>query len=140
LLLTGQLTVTNSGGFGVGTYTLFTYGGTLTFGQLVLASAPPGYNYSFDTNSPGIVKLVVASPIPPSFSNSVPVGDGGLVFSGGGGTPLADYYVLASTNVALPLADWTRIATNQFDSSGNFIITNAIGTNVPQNYYLLQIP
>jgi autotransporter-associated beta strand protein len=140
LLLTGQLTVTNSGGFGTGTYMLFTYGGTLTFGQLVLASAPPGYNYSFDTNSPGIVNLVVAPPAPPSFSNSVSVVDGGLVFSGGGGTPLADYYVLASTNVALPLADWTRIATNQFDSSGNFIITNSIDTNAPQNYYLLQIP
>jgi hypothetical protein len=62
----------------------------------------------------------------------------GLVMSGSGGTPNATFYLLASTNLTMPLASWTRVLTNQFDSSGNFNFTNAIGTNA-QSFYLLQL-
>ena len=44
------------------------------------------------------------------------------------------------TNLALPLTNWTRLLTNQFDNSGNFNFTNPMDTNALQNYYLLQIP
>jgi hypothetical protein len=42
--------------------------------------------------------------------------------------------------MALPLTNWTRLLTNQFDASGNFNLTNAMVTNSPQNFYLLQLP
>jgi hypothetical protein len=45
--------------------------------------------------------------------------------------------VLATTNVALPVSNWTRIATNSF-AGGNFSFTNAV--NLPQRFYLLQVP
>jgi hypothetical protein len=46
--------------------------------------------------------------------------------------------VLASTNLALPLANWTRLLTNQFGAGGSFVFTNA-AASAPQNFYLLQL-
>jgi autotransporter-associated beta strand protein len=137
LALTGQLTVTNTAGFGPGSYPLFTCGGAMNLGNLVLASAPGGYNYSFDTNTPGVLKLVVALPTPPVIGQTVLTGAGQLVLSGSGGTPGAAYYVLASTNLAAAVANWTRVCTNQFDATGNFYFTNTACTNAQSFYRLL---
>ncbi len=62
-----------------------------------------------------------------------------FVLSGTGGAGRWPFYVLAAGNLTLPLAQWTRIATNQFDSSGNFILTNAISAGAAQQFYLLQL-
>ena len=45
---------------------------------------------------------------------------GSNLFLTGHGVPGWTYYVLATTNVALPLVNWQVVATNSFDSSGNF--------------------
>jgi len=37
----------------------------------------------------------------------------------------------------VPVASWTRVATNQYDASGKFIFTNPISTG-QQNYFRLQ--
>jgi hypothetical protein len=63
-----------------------------------------------------------------------------LILSGSGGTSNATYRVLASTNLALPITNWTALATNVFDSSGSFIFTNAISPDIPQRFYVLQVP
>jgi autotransporter-associated beta strand protein len=139
LFLTGQLNVTNSGGFGPGTYTLFRCGGALTFDQLTLVSAPSGYIYSWDTNTTGVVKLVVALLPPPGFG-SISLSGTNLVFTGSGGTSNGTFYVLSSTNMSLPLTNWTRLLTNQFDASGNFGITNPVDSSLLQSFYLLQVP
>jgi autotransporter-associated beta strand protein len=138
LFLTGKLIVTNGAGFGPGTYTLFTCAGSLIFDNFVLAAAPSGYNYQFDTNTPGVVKLVVAQPTPP-FITAPGFSNGNFVFSGSGGTPGATYYVVTGTNLATPVANWTRISTNQFDEIGNFSVTNAPATNA-LNFYRLELP
>ena len=137
LFLTGKLSITNAAGFGAGIYSLFTCAGTLTFDNLVLVGAPTGYNYSFDTNTVGVVKLVVALP-PSPVIGSPAVKNGKLVFSGTNGTAGAYYYLLTSTNLAAPAANWTRLLTNQFDSSGNFSVTNPPATN-RQSFYRLQL-
>ena len=137
VFLTGKLSVTNAAGFAAGSYPLFTCAGTLTLDDLALVSAPSGYNYSFDTNTPGVVKLVVALPAPPVIGSPA-VSGGKLVFSGTGGTPGATYYVVTATNLAAPAANWTRILTNQFDTGGNFAVTNPPATNV-QSFYRLQL-
>lgn len=59
---------------------------------------------------------------------------------GTGGVANSTYYVIYSTNVARPLINWTRLLTNQFDSSGNFNFTNPINPNFPQTFYKLQLP
>ena len=76
---------------------------------------------------------------PPSFAGSPALEDGNLVFGGGGGVPDQIYYVLASTNAALPVASWTVLATNSFDGNGNFNFTNAMDANQPQLFYLLKL-
>src|SRR5262249_52702049 len=69
LNLAGTINVNAGAGFTNGTYTLFTYGSALTWNAPFLGSVPPGYNYTFDTNTVGRVKLTVqATPslVPPN--------------------------------------------------------------------------
>jgi hypothetical protein len=87
-------------------------------------------------NAAGLINFIVTRP---QF-NAINAGAGGLVMSGSGGLVSGNYYVLGSTNIALPLNSWPRLATNQFDNYGNFNFTNAMNTNSPQNFMILQIP
>jgi hypothetical protein len=64
---------------------------------------------------------------------------GNLVWHGTGGTPNWNYYILSSTNLALPLAQWSVSATNRFDAGGNFNCTNAASPNGPQQFYILEV-
>lgn len=134
LILTGQLQVTNAAGFGAGTYPLFTYG-TLALGNLVIASAPAGYNYIISTNTPGVVKLIVAPTAPPLFGN-VNLSAGTLTLSGSNGVPLGNYFVQQSSN----LVNWISLATNQFDANGGFNFTTNAPAGAPQNFFRLQLP
>ncbi len=135
LNLTGQLSITNASGFGPGTYTLFTCTGALILGNLVLVATPPGYNYTLDTATSGMVKLIVALPVPPSFG-TVNLTGNTLTLTGSNGTPGSNYFVLQSSN----LTSWARIATNQFDVNGGFNFTTNAPAGVPQNFYRLQMP
>jgi hypothetical protein len=66
LTLGGTLNVTDGGGFTNGTYTLFTYGGTLSYDGLTIGSVPnTNFTYSISTNTAGQVNLVVESVAPP---------------------------------------------------------------------------
>jgi autotransporter-associated beta strand protein len=61
-----------------------------------------------------------------------------IVISGtnlGAGT----YYLLASTNIALPRTSWTAIATNTVGGDGGFTLTatNAAAPGLPQEFFLL---
>ena len=47
------------------------------------------------------------------------------------GTPSGGFSVLTSTNVALPLTNWTVIANANFDSAGKFSYTNAVNPATP---------
>ncbi len=144
LVLNSLLNVTNADGFGVGTYTLFTYGGAFG-GHPVLGATPVGFPYVYQldfTNTPGQINFVVspaAAPTPPTFGGITLADGGNVVISGSGGTSNATYYVLASTNLALPVGEWTPIATNVFDDSGNFIFTNSTGL-APAQYYRIEVP
>ena len=136
LTLGGILNISAATGFGPGSYTLFTYGGTLSVGTITLGTVPAGYGYTIDTSVQGAVNLIVTLP---QFGN-IKATSNGMVISGSGGPANANYYLLSSTNLGLPLANWIRLATNQFDANGGFIFTNAFTTNTPQKFFRLQIP
>ena len=140
LTLGGTLNIANSGGFWMANYPLFTYTGSLS-GNTTLGTTPPGYSYYINTNTAGQVVLVAYSPAPtpPGFATIGSFG-GNVVLSGGAGSTNGPYYVLTSTNLTLPRNQWTRSAVGQFDSNGNFIFTNALGTDTPQRFYMLQLP
>jgi len=89
------------------------------------------------TSSNAILTVMIVPS--PSFGNIIAAGGGGFILSGSGGGSNGIYYVLTSSNLLLPLTNWTPIATNQFDSEGDFIFTNTAQTNAPQEFYLLQM-
>jgi hypothetical protein len=71
---------------------------------------------------------------------SARVSGANLVLSGINGQTGGTYYVLAGTNLALPLSLWTPVATNVLSTNGNFTLTltNTVTTDTPQRFYILQ--
>jgi hypothetical protein len=50
-------------------------------------------------------------------------------------------YLLMSTNVALPLSQWTPVSTNTFDGNGHLNSSNNLAIpGDPQRFYLLTTP
>ena len=62
-----------------------------------------------------------------------------LVFTASGWANTTNY-LIASTNLTFPVAQWTRIATNVSDLSGLCAFTNAIPPDVPQRFYRISVP
>jgi len=81
---------------------------------------------------------LIVLPSPPQFT-AVTLSGGSLIFNGTNGAPGWPYYVLASTNLALPLTNWTVVATQIFDAGGNFNCTNSADPNTLQSFYLLKL-
>jgi autotransporter-associated beta strand protein len=138
LLEGGTLSVTNIGASALtngDSFKLFNaaaYSGS--FAGFVLPSLAPGLVWN--TNLlPVSGTLTVAAYSPPTIG-SLSVSGGGEKIGGSGGIPYWKYYVLAATNLAAP--QWVPVATNQFDASGNFIVTNLPTTGVP-GFYKLQL-
>jgi hypothetical protein len=84
--------------------------------------------------------LTVTGTATPPTIGSVQVIGGNFVFSGTGGVEGGEYVVLSSTNIALPVVNWTPVATNTFGSGGTFSYTNAVSAEAPETFFLLQIP
>jgi len=110
-------------------------------GSFTINPSTPGPGQTWDISelaTTGTIKVVGGSS-GPQFGGTV-VSDGNVIISGSGGVPFGDYYVLATTNVALPLSSWTPIATNQFDASGNFTFTNSMDSSVVQQFFQIELP
>ena len=57
-----------------------------------------------------------------------------------GGSSGAPWYLLTSTNVAAPLANWITNRAGVFDSLGNVTVTNGINSLEPQRYFRINAP
>jgi hypothetical protein len=75
----------------------------------------------------------------PPLINSARFSNGQFIFSGSNGFAGGTYYVLSSTNPALPLSRWRLAATNTFDETGSFSVTNAVPTNAHQRFCRLRL-
>lgn len=111
-------------------------------GSPVSGLSAPGtiafYNYTAPVVLDQIASASGLAEQPPVINNVVSR-NGQLIFSGTNGFAGDTYYVLSSTNLALPLSRWTRAATNTFDGTGSFSATNAMPVNTPQMFYRLQL-
>jgi hypothetical protein len=80
LALGGTINTKSGPGFGAGTNTLLTYTGTLSGNLPTLGSTPAGgYTFSLDTNTAGLVNLIVALPAPPAPTNLTATGTNLLI-------------------------------------------------------------
>jgi fibronectin-binding autotransporter adhesin len=139
----GLLVVANIGGTLLSGDSLDLFDATtlnLTFSSVTLPPLLAGL--SWDTNqlaANGIIQ-VTGTAVPPQITSAVLSGTD-LLMSGSGGVPGVKYYVLAATNVALPMTNWTSIATDLFDGIGNFVFTSSTADpGTPQRFLRLQLP
>jgi pectate lyase len=114
----------------------------IAFGQLVAASdlvdAGTNVGFAFAGAAPDLGAFEYGGNAPPiltlaRFGNS-------YTLTGAGGPAGGTNFLLTSANLALPLAQWTRVATNRFDSAGDFSITNPLTLTPPGSFYRLQLP
>jgi hypothetical protein len=105
----------------------------------VLGSLPAGYTGTLGTNVSGtVIQLTInTAPFPPHGAKftSVNLSAGNVVLAGTNGLANGIYYVLSSTNVALPFASWPVVATSSYDGSGHFNIAIP-ETNSPSFYII----
>jgi hypothetical protein len=79
LTLAGTLNVTDAGGFGPGTNTLFTYIGALTDNGITVNNPlPGGYTGTINTDTPGQVRLIVTSGGSPPVASFTPSATSGV--------------------------------------------------------------
>jgi fibronectin-binding autotransporter adhesin len=84
--------------------------------------------------------ISVVAPTPLSFS-SITTSGKNIVLSAVGGTPGGQVTILTSTNLQLPLSQWSTLTTGNFDSNGDFTytVTGALNSGQPQQFYILQV-
>ena len=123
---------------------LISYTGSDPFAGFSLAALPYGYagNLVDNTGNSSIdLRVMTAALPPPPTIGSIIVHSGQVIIGSVSNSDVAggSFSVLTTTNVALPLADWTLLTRGTFGTNGNFSFTNAAGTN-GQQYYILRLP
>jgi hypothetical protein len=121
------------------TFQVFNKGGSGNFTSV----AGPGATYSFDPST-GVLTVTSIVVGPGTFTNktgitSFSLNGANIVITGTNGQAGDAYYLLQSTNVALPLSQWKVAATNVLSAGGNytFIGTNVVVPGSGQQFYLL---
>jgi fibronectin-binding autotransporter adhesin len=138
----GTLILSNLGPAYVAGDSFKLFNGANYTGSFTIQPAEPDTGLVWDTsslNTDGTLKVASAFTPQPGITNIVVIGTN-VIIQGTNGTTSGNYYVLASTNVTLPLSNWTVIATNAFDGGGNFNFTNGIDPAQTMLFYLLQMP
>jgi glucuronoarabinoxylan endo-1,4-beta-xylanase len=115
-------------------------------GFTVIAPAAPGVGLLWNTNWLSVNgTLFVTSTNPalmaPPHITSIHLHGATIALAGtNGNAPGTAFYTLASTNAALPVTNWTVVATNAFGAGGGFLCTNPIDFTQPRQFFLLRLP
>ena len=134
----GTLVVTNVGGrLQVGdTFKLFSAPSLLnTFGNVSL----PNY-YTWRTNL-AVGTITVAGIVPPPAISSVDYSqfaNGTITLYATNGLQSGALTLLSTTNLTLPLSDWTLVTTGNFDGSGDYNTAITVDPTAPAQFFLLE--
>jgi PKD repeat protein len=146
VFVTQTVTFTDGSTGGTNWFWNFGDGNTLnaqTTGASHAYTTPGTYTVSQTVTGPGgtaaltNTAYIVALPIPAI--GSAKMSGGSFILSGASGIAGAQYRVLSSTNVALPVASWTPVWTNVYAADGSYSYTNSSPTNSP-GFYILVSP
>jgi len=135
---TGKVTVSVSGPALVAGDTFQLFSQPLAGGNNMTITGGAGVTWNNNLALNGTISVASVQAAKPVI-NSTQVINGNFIFSGTNGTSGLQYYVLTSTNLTLPLSQWSSILTNTFPSNGQFSITNPVVLGNPQVFYLLQV-
>jgi fibronectin-binding autotransporter adhesin len=134
-----QVVVAGSAPQGGDVYQLFNKGSGAAFTSIVLPILPVGL--SWDTsNLLANGSISVSGTTAPLTITNVTASAGNLIANGTGGVAGNTYTVVTATNVALPAANWTPVATNVFGPGGVFSFTNSINPALPANFFRVWLP
>jgi len=143
IALGGKLIISNIGNVAPTNGQTFTLLSTPTLsGSFASVQAPPpGAGLAWNTANLSVNGTITVVPgaLPLGF-NAPTFAANALTITGKGGAPSQPYYVLTSTNLALPQSSWTPIATNNFDSGGNFSYTATNVSSETQRFYIIEQP
>ncbi|MDB6023229.1 MAG: Fibronectin type domain protein, partial [Pedosphaera sp.] len=117
---------------------------TSYFASLPVTNFPPGYALAtmFVNGIPStgsVVNVSVPVPLPVTLTGMATPADGGFRFSFTN-SPGAVFGVLTTTNVSLPLTNWTALGGVAEISPGQFQFTDLKATNGLQRFYVLRAP
>lgn len=114
----------------------------IAFAQLVstgdLMDGGTNAGFAFASVAPDLGAFEYAIKPPPTLAMT-PAGVN-LVFAGSGGPAGGTNCLVATTNLALPISQWPRVATNKFDLTGNFNFTTTVSVGLPQQFFRLGLP
>jgi autotransporter-associated beta strand protein len=96
-----------------------------------------GLRWRFDPGSGTL--SVVSTNLQPKFASVALLGKTNFIMFVTNGVPGATNLLLASTKLTLQKTNWTRLATNVFDVSGNLSFTNTVSSSAPQRFFLISI-
>jgi autotransporter-associated beta strand protein len=134
----GVLNIVTNGTFTGGqTFQLFSGAGATNASNFASIVGSPGAGKAFSfTNG---VLSVVTTVLPKAVINSVTVNGSNLILQGTNGAASGTYSILTSTNLDVPLANWTTNSTGSFTAGGAF--SNGVPiTSQAQRYFLIKQP
>jgi hypothetical protein len=102
-----------------------------TYVEGISGSTIVGYYY----DNGGVVHGFVASVPVPVLGLKV-IGTN-QVFTATNGVPGTSCFIVDTTNLALPLTQWSELSSNVFNGSGIFTCTNPVVSNLPPTFYAL---
>jgi hypothetical protein len=114
-----------------------------------VTNSSPGYGTSFRalsattfgaTSGTAASVTIVELVFTPTITQTIVLNGDQVLINGAGGLGGTTYRILTATNVALPLAQWTPLVTNQFNASGGFSYTNVIPPNLPAQFFRVAQP
>jgi fibronectin-binding autotransporter adhesin len=115
------------------------YGGA--FASITPATPGTGLAWNTNTLSAGIITVgpgVVSGPTTNANITSAKVSGSNIIIHGvNNNVPNTSFHyaVLTSTNLTLPLSNWTPVVTNSFNPDGTFDYTNAIVPATPRLFF-----
>jgi autotransporter-associated beta strand protein len=139
----GTLTLTNMAGVLATNRTFKIFSAGNYHGMFVqISPAAPGPGLVWNTNTlatDGTLRLARGN-LPSPTLGGISFSGSDLIVSGTGGYADGDYWVLVTTNLALALSNWVRVATNRFDLNGNFACALSVTPVVSQLFFRIQLP
>jgi hypothetical protein len=136
----GTLVITNVGtqAFTNGTVLQLFSAAAYTGGPVTIQPALPGTGLMWDTSSLAVNGTLKVVPSAPALSGTTFLPDGNIAFTLTGTSGQA-YSVFASTNVALPLSNWTLLSSGNLPAA-TAVFTDLTATNYPMRFYRTSTP